>query len=94
MQMYNPPHPGEVLRECLGENSVTETAKRLGVTRAALSRILNGKAAVSAEMAVRLSVLLPNTDAALWLRLQNSYDIWHAMQKPHDFVIPLDTALV
>ncbi|WP_315360832.1 HigA family addiction module antitoxin [Neisseria bacilliformis] len=93
MQMYNPPHPGEVLRECLGENSVTETAKRLGVTRAALSRILNGKAAVSAEMAVRLSVLLPNTDAALWLRLQNAYDLWHVQQKPHDFVIPLAVPL-
>lgn len=58
MRMHNPAHPGLVLREYLGQISVTEAALRLGVTRAALSRILNGKAAISAEMAVRLSILL------------------------------------
>lgn len=92
MKMHNPPHPGAVLRECLGNHTVSQTAKNLGITRAALSRILNGKAGISADMAVRLSILLPNTDAALWLRLQNSYDLWHAEQQPHDFVIPLNTA--
>ena len=94
MQMHNPPHPGLILKESLGQTSISEAAKRLGITRAALSRIINGKTAVSAEMAVRLSVLLPNTDAALWLRLQNAYDIWQVQQKPHDFVIPLNVALV
>ncbi|XXQ68118.1 HigA family addiction module antitoxin [Neisseriaceae bacterium B1] len=91
--MYNPAHPGFVLRENLENISVTETAKRLGVTRAALSRVLNGKAAISAEMAVRLSILLPNTDAAFWLRMQAAYDLWQAEQRNHDFVIPLSQPL-
>ena len=92
MKMYNPAHPGEILRDCLRETSVSEAARRLGVTRANLSRIVNGRAAVSAEMAVRLALLLPNTDAAFWLRLQAQYDIWQAEQRPHDFVIPLSAA--
>lgn len=91
--MYNPAHPGLVLRESLENTSVTEAAKRLGITRAALSRIFNGKAAISADMAVRLSILLPNTDAAFWLRMQSAYDLWHAEQKNHDFVIPLSEPL-
>ncbi len=92
MRMHNPPHPGLVLREYLAETSVTEAAKRLGVTRAALSRILNGKAAISADMAVRLSILL-NTSGELWLNLQNKYDLWQAEQIPHDFVVPLKCGL-
>lgn len=92
MNMHNPPHPGLVLYEYLGETSVTEAAKRLGVTRAALSRILNGKASITAEMAVRLSILL-GTSSALWLGMQNDYDLWQAEQRPHDFVVPLSVAL-
>ncbi len=92
MNMHNPPHPGEVLREYLAETSISEAAQRLGITRAALSRILNGKAGISADMAVRLSILL-GTSSRLWLGLQNSYDLWQAQQKPHDFVIPLNVAL-
>lgn len=91
--MYNPAHPGLVLRDCLDNISITEAARRLGITRAALSRIINGKAAVSAEMAVRLSILLPNTDAAFWLRMQSAYDLWQAEQRNHDFVIPLSQPL-
>ena len=92
MNMHNPPHPGEVLREYLAETSISEAAQRLGITRAALSRILNGKAGISADMAVRLSILL-GTSSKLWLGLQSSYDLWQAQQKPHDFVIPLNVAL-
>ncbi|SUA52376.1 Plasmid maintenance system antidote protein [Oligella ureolytica] len=51
MRMHNPAHPGIVLREYLGDLTVTEAASRLGVTRAALSRILNGSAGISADMA-------------------------------------------
>lgn len=94
MNMHNPPHPGTVLRDVLGDTSVTEAAKHLDVTRAALSRILNGKAAISADMAVRLAIVLPNTDAAFWLRLQYQHDLWHAQQQPHDNVVPLDMAVV
>lgn len=93
MNMHNPAHPGLVLKEYLEDISITEAAQRLGVTRAALSRILNGKAAISAEMAVRLSILLPNTDAAFWLRMQSAYDLWQAEQRNHDFVIPLSEPL-
>lgn len=91
MRMHNPAHPGIVLREYLGQTSVTEAAQRLGVTRAALSRILNGKAAISADMAVRLSILL-NTSSSLWAGMQSDYDLWHAEQQRHDFVVPLTQA--
>ena len=55
MRMYNPPHPGEVIREYLGEMTVSAAAEHLGVGRVTFSRVLNGKAAVSPEMAVRLA---------------------------------------
>jgi addiction module HigA family antidote len=78
--MYNPPHPGFVLREYLGEVSVTSAAIHLGVTRAALSRILNGSAGISAEMALRLSEAL-GTSAELWIGMQAKYDLWQASRK-------------
>ena len=93
MAMHHPPHPGLILRDVLGETSITEAAERLSVTRAALSRIVNAKADISPEMAVRLAILLPNTDAAFWLRLQAQYDIWQVEQTPHDFVVPLSVAI-
>ena len=78
--MYNPPHPGLVLREYLGEVSVTSAADHLGVTRAALSRILNGSAGISAEMALRLSEAL-DTSAEMWIGLQSKFDLWQASKK-------------
>jgi addiction module HigA family antidote len=81
-RMHNPPHPGEVLRDGMFAGtglSVTEFANTLGVTRVALSRVLNGKAAISAEMAVRLAAALGGT-AATWLHLQVAYDLWHAQR--------------
>ena len=76
MQMKNPNHPGDIIRDCLDELgvNVTDGAKALGVTRAALSRVLNRKAAVSAEMAVRLEKTIGST-AGFWLRLQLNYDL-------------------
>ena len=80
--MHNPPHPGEVLREYLPEKlTLIEVADGLGVTRQALSAVLNGRAGVSAEMAVRLSKAL-GTTADLWLGLQMQYDLWQVMSKP------------
>ncbi len=79
-RMHNPPHPGEVLRDGVFAETgitVTEFAKRLGVTRVALSRVLNGKAAISADMAVRLAAALGGS-AESWLHMQASYDLWHA----------------
>lgn len=88
MSMHNPPHPGLLLEDYLGGVSLAEAARRLGVTRATLSRIRNGHAAVSADMAVRLSILL-GTSAELWLGMQTSYDLWVERQKPQPNVLPL-----
>jgi addiction module HigA family antidote len=76
MPMKNPNHPGDLIRDCLDELgvNVTEGAKALGVTRAALSRLINRKAGVSAEMAVRLEKAIGST-AGFWLRLQLNYDL-------------------
>ncbi len=80
-RMHNPAHPGEVLKEWLEGFSVTEAATKLGVTRAHLSRILNGHAGISADMALRLSGSL-GTSAESWLAMQSAYDLWQAEQKP------------
>jgi len=78
--MHNPAHPGEVLREYLPESmGVTESAKRLGVTRQALSAVLNGRAGISAEMALRLEAAL-GTSAEMWVEMQAGYDLWLARQ--------------
>ena len=76
MPMKNPNHPGDLIRDCLDELGVTVTdgAKALGVTRAALSRVINRKAGVSAEMAVRLEKAIGGA-AGFWLRLQLNYDL-------------------
>jgi len=78
--MFNPPHPGTVLREYLGNVPVTAAAKHLGITRAALSRILNGSAGISAEMALRLADAL-GTTPELWTGMQAQHDLWQASKK-------------
>jgi antitoxin HigA-1 len=84
MMMYDPPHPGELLREdvlpALGL-SVTEAARQLGVTRATLSRILHGHAGISPEMALRIERWLGVENggrAELWAGMQLDYDLWRA----------------
>lgn len=77
--MHNPPHPGEVLREWLTEITVTEAAASLGVTRPALSRVINGAAGISAEMDLRLSKALGTTPGS-WLAMQADYDLWQAQK--------------
>jgi len=77
--IFNPAHPGEVLRDYLGELTVGEAATRLGVTRAHLSRILNSRAGISAEMSLRLSAAL-GTSPDFWLRMQSNYDLWRAQR--------------
>ena len=88
MRMHNPPHPGRVLREYLGTVSVTDGAKHLGVTRVALSRILNSSAGISADMALKLSDAL-GTSPELWIGIQTQYDLWRASQHRHKRVTPL-----
>jgi addiction module HigA family antidote len=71
--------------------SVTEFAKRLGVSRVALSRVVNGRAAVSAELAIRLSVFLGGS-AEMWLNIQTAYDLAQAVKKPRPKIKPLQVA--
>ena len=80
MEIHNPPHPGEVIRElCLEplEISVKAAARALGVTRKALSELLNGRSGVSPAMALRLAKAF-DTTAESWLNLQQQYDLWQA----------------
>lgn len=82
MLMHNPPHPGEILKELCLEPlgvSITEAAEALGVSRKTLSSIINGKAGVSPEMAVRLSIAF-NTSSESWLNQQTQFDLWQAEQ--------------
>ncbi len=83
MKMYNPPHPGEIIREfCLDalDMTVTDAAKSLGVTRKTLSSLLNGRAGISPEMAVRLSKVFGRTPEG-WLKLQLQYDLWKTQER-------------
>lgn len=81
-RMYNPPHPGEVLREYLPEDmTIADAAERLGVSRQTLSALLNSRSGVSADMALRLSKAL-GTSADMWLGMQVAYDLWQARQSP------------
>ena len=95
-KMHNPPHPGETLREdilpALGL-SVTEAAEQLGVARPSLSRVLNGHAAISPGMALRIEKWLGvenGGSADLWMAEQASYDLWQARSKFNAKVKPAE----
>jgi antitoxin HigA-1 len=93
-RMHNPPPPGKLLQDTvLGEGglSVTEFAKRLGVSRVALSRVVNGRAAVSAELAIRLAAALGGS-AESWLRMQAAHDLWRAEKRRRPKIQPLKLA--
>lgn len=95
MMIHNPLHPGEIVKDTLIDGaklSVTEAAKNLGVSRTALSRLLNGHAGISPEMAVRLSKLL-GTSIEMWINLQAQYDTWQISRTAHKIKIkPLNKA--
>ena len=86
-RMFNPPHPGRTLKDdvlpALGL-TVTQAAHQLDVSRVALSRVLNGRAAISPEMALRIEAWLGvarGGEARLWLAEQSAYDVWQATQR-------------
>ena len=82
MRMHSPPHPGEVIRDLCLEPlglSVTRAAKGLGVSRKALSELLNGHSGISPEMAIRLSKAFGGSPES-WLTQQMQYDLWRATQ--------------
>ncbi len=93
--MHNPSHPGAVLKEDVLPElglGVTEAAEQLGVSRVALSRVINGRAAISAELAIRLAQWLGGS-AETWLRAQLQYDLWHAEQRSTAKVEPAKRAV-
>jgi len=100
MLMFNPPYPGETLREDVLPAlrlTVTEAADQLGVTRVALSRVLNGRAAISAEMACRIEKWLGKTrggDASVWLSMQAAYDLWQVKQRSRELLAQVKKATV
>lgn len=79
-RMHNPPHPGKILRDALGDLDLTSAAKKLHVSRTTLSRILNGAAGIAADMSRRLSTALGTHDS-LWYELQMSYDMGQASRR-------------
>ncbi len=90
MEMYDPPHPGRLVRAWMGDAiTVSALAKHLGMTRANLSMILNGRLGISALMALKLGDAFPNTDAKLWMNLQVSYDLAHARRKKRRKIAPV-----
>ncbi len=93
-RMFNPPHPGESIREDILpalDITVTEAARQLGVSRVTLSRLINGQSGISADMARRLEAWLGGPkrgpSAESWLRMQADYDLWQANQQPLPKVI-------
>ena len=89
MLMHNPPHPGAIIKELCLEPlglTVTDAAKALHVSRKTLSSIINGKAGISPEMAVRLSIAF-NTTSESWLNQQSQYDLWQVEQKRSEFTV-------
>ncbi len=89
MAMFNPAHPGELIRETINgiveetgkKLTVEEVASGLGTTRKTLSAIINGKQSVTPEMAIKLSTAFSNTTAEFWLQVQDNYDLFHARKK-------------
>ena len=86
MRMHNPPHPGQIIRQLCLEPlgmSVTEAASALGVSRKTLSALLNGRAGISPEMAVRLSIAF-GTSSESRMNQQTQHDLWHAEKRRKD----------
>ena len=89
MLMHNPPHPGLIIKELCLEPlgvTITDAAKALGVSRKTLSSIVNGKAGISPEMAVRLSIAF-NTSSESWMNQQSQYDLWQAEQHRNELQV-------
>lgn len=91
-RMHNPPHPGAVLREWLPEEmTVTDAAASLKVARVTLSKILNGNAGISADMALRLSQWL-GTSPDMWMGMQAQFDLWQAGKQKRPAIAPMRKA--
>lgn len=89
--IFRPLHPGRILRQAFNGMPVSEAAAHLGVTRAALSRILNERAGISPDMALRLSEAL-GTSPEVWIGMQSQYDLWRAAKKRRKKIARLGAA--
>lgn len=89
--VHKHPHPGEVLKEYLRDVTIQDAADALGVTRAALSRVVNCRAGISADMALRLAALL-GTSPDMWINMQAGYELWKASQHERPTIKPLRPA--
>jgi addiction module HigA family antidote len=91
MPMYNPPHPGRILKEALKNipMTVSQFAAHLGVSRVTLSRIVNCRAGFTPEMSLRISEALGQGSSGIWFRMQNDYDFWHARHTRRKKVRPI-----
>ena len=94
MAMFNPAHPGEILKEFVIDSlglTITDVAKHLDVSRKTLSKVLNAKGSITPEMAVRLELAFGKPSADHWLRLQNAHDLWQTRQEQSSLhVLPYD----
>ena len=87
MSMHNPAHPGEILKELVInplDLTITDASGYLNVSRKTLSKVLNGRGAITPEMALRLELVFKKPSADHWLRLQNAYDLWQSRQNMAD----------
>lgn len=91
MRVKNPAHPGMILKLALGEMGVSEAAARLKVSRPTLSKIINGKAGISADMALRLEAFLGNP-SEFWLDLQKQFELAHARRQKRPGIQPMKAA--
>ena len=93
-KMYDPPHPGEVLRDYLGDMTLTDAAKQLGVNRVTLNRIVSGKSGISPDMAYRLASAF-GTSPEIWAGMQMQYDLYQASKgsRPNisRFIFPISS---
>jgi addiction module HigA family antidote len=90
-EMYNPAHPGLVLRDYLGGHNITQVAKHIGVSRVTLSKILNCRTGITADMSIRLSAAF-GTSPSFWLDMQSNYDMWQARSRKRPRIRPLKIA--
>jgi addiction module HigA family antidote len=90
--MQPPSHPGRILVHFFDGRPVADVARHLGISPAALGRVLSGKAGVSADLAVRLAEAF-KTEPELWLRLQMQFDLWIAAKQPRSRIKPFESNL-
>ena len=91
MEMFNPPHPGHIVKGALDAVPITITdfASHIGVSRVQLSRVLNGRAAITAELSIKLTEAFGQASPDIWFKMQNKYDFWHATHARRKKIRPL-----